>query len=350
VLLVSPPGGVRTESGAKNIAAAPAIGPFTDADAQRIAALPAALQVQEVRKELMRRNPGFDGIVKHKIEDGVVTELRIVTDQVTDIAPIRVFDALRVLECYGTWTHSGPDDRPWSVLKPSGLLADLTPLAGMNLASLTHLNLTATKAGDAGMVYFKDCKNLHYLDLFLTQVSDAGLVHFKDCKALTELNLGATKVSDAGLANFKDCKNLSFLWLNNTQVGDAGMVHFQDCKALMNLNLAGTKVSDAGLANFKDCKNLKYLWLDRAPVGDAGFAQLKGIRLKKLSINNTAITDLAPLQGTPLDEIRLTPKNITKGLDILRDMKSLKTIGIAWRQTWPAAEFWKRYEKGEFEE
>ena len=64
-------------------------------------------QVEEVRKELMRRNPGFDGKMEHKIEDGVVTEFRIVTDQVTDIAPIRVFNALRVLDCSGTWTNTG---------------------------------------------------------------------------------------------------------------------------------------------------------------------------------------------------------------------------------------------------
>jgi hypothetical protein len=89
--------------------------PFTDADVQRIAALPAAQQVEEVRKELMRRNPGFDGKVGHKIEDGAVTEFRIVTDQVTDIAPIRVWSALRLLDCRGTWPYRG-------------LLADLTPL------------------------------------------------------------------------------------------------------------------------------------------------------------------------------------------------------------------------------
>jgi hypothetical protein len=34
-------------------------------------------------------------------------------------------------------------------------------------------------------------------------------------------------------------------------------------------------------------------------------------------------------------------------LDILRDRKSLKTIGIRGDQTWPAAEFWQRYDKGE---
>jgi hypothetical protein len=70
--------------------------------------------------------------------------------------------------------------------------------------------------------------------------------------------------------------------------------------------------------------------------------------LKSLYIYATGITDLTPVQGMPLEEIRLTPKNITRGLDILRAMKSLKTIGIQWTQTWPAAEFWERYDKGEF--
>ena len=70
--------------------------------------------------------------------------------------------------------------------------------------------------------------------------------------------------------------------------------------------------------------------------------------LKGLGIDNTGITDLTPLQGMELEDIRLTPRNIRRGLDILRDMKSLKTIGIAYNQAWPAAEFWERYDKGEF--
>jgi len=70
--------------------------------------------------------------------------------------------------------------------------------------------------------------------------------------------------------------------------------------------------------------------------------------LEALYIDNTGITDLTPLQGMPLVEICLTPKNITRGLDILRDMKSLGTIGIESDHAWPAAEFWERYDKGEF--
>jgi uncharacterized membrane protein len=351
-------------SRAEALSPPPAAAPFTDAGVQRIRALPAEQQVEEVRRELKRRNPGFDGQMEPKIEGGVVTEFRIVTDKVTDIAPIRVFNSLRVLDLGGTHTN----------YHPNGQLADLSPLKGMNLTELTKLNLNLTKVGDVGLVHFKDCKKLTYLGLGVTRVSDnglayfkncksltslelfyipasdAGLAYFKDCKGLTRLNLVGTKVSDAGLANFKDCKNLTTLSLDRTQVGDAGMVHFQDCKSLTDLGLAETKVSDVGLAQFKDCKKLIYLSLTFTQVGDAGLAQLKGMPLRVLWIYNTGITDLTPLQGMPLEKIYLTPKNITRGLDILRDMKSLKTIGIAWRQTWPAAEFWERYDRGEFKE
>ncbi len=81
-----------------------AIAPFTDADVQRIAALPAEQQIEEVRKALVRRNPGFDGKVEHKIEDGVVTELEINVDRVTDISPIRAQAWGGVLKCSGTGT------------------------------------------------------------------------------------------------------------------------------------------------------------------------------------------------------------------------------------------------------
>jgi Leucine-rich repeat (LRR) protein len=269
-----------------------AAAPFTDADVQRIAALPAEQQVEEVRKELKRRNPGFDGKVEHKIEGGVVTEFSMLTDKVTDISPIRVWSALRLLACDGSTTQ----------FKPNGQLEDLTPLEGMNLSDLAGLVLANTKVTDAGMVYFRGCKYLRGLDL------------------------SHTKVTDRGLAHFKDCKHLGELYLDHTQVGDTGLASFKECKALNRLGLGGTKVSNAGLVNFK------------------------GMPLKVLWIDNTEITDLTPLQGMPLEEIRLTPKNITKGLDTLRGMKSLKTIGIAWKQSWPAAEFWQRYDKGEFKE
>jgi hypothetical protein len=51
----------------------------------------------------------------------------------------------------------------------------------------------------------------------------------------------------------------------------------------------------------------------------------------------------------PLEDIRLTPKNITRVLDIVRDMKRLRTIGVdKSKEPWPTKAFWERYDKGEF--
>jgi len=234
-----------------------AIPPFSDADVQRIAALPAAAQVEEVRKELMKRNPGFDdNKVTHKIEDGVVTEIKVVTENVTDISSIRVFNSLRVLDFAGTAFQ--PETKR---------LSDLTPLKGMNLAGLSHLGLN------------------------WTQVGDAGLAHFKDCKKLTFLNLARTPVSDAGLFIFKDCTELASLSLEATQAGDEGVAHFKGCTNLIGLHLGGTKVTDTGLLSFKDCKKLTWLILSGTPVSDAGLAHLAGLdRLTKLILTKTQVT------------------------------------------------------------
>ena len=61
------------------------------------------------------------------------------------------------------------------------------------------------------------------------------------------------------------------------------------------------------------------------------------------------MSNLSALADMPLDEIRLTPRNINKeGLAVVRGMKTLKAIGTEWNRVWPAAEFWARYDKGEF--
>jgi hypothetical protein len=72
------------------------------------------------------------------------------------------------------------------------------------------------------------------------------------------------------------------------------------------------------------------------------------MKLSFLNCADTSVSDLSPLKAMNLQDIRLTPKNITQGLNILREMKSLKTIGTWHDQSWPAAEFWDRYDKGEF--
>ncbi len=91
-----------------------------------VAALPAEKQVEAVAKKLQELNPGFDGKVTGfdgkgppTIEKGVVTHFGFVTENVTDISPVRALVGLTGLGCSGGS----------SVAK----LSDLSPLEGMTL-------------------------------------------------------------------------------------------------------------------------------------------------------------------------------------------------------------------------
>ncbi len=158
------------------------------------------------------------------------------------------------------------------------------------------------------------------------------------------LSLAGTAVSELSpLTGMK----LMFLHCGGSKVSDLSPL---DGMPLKELNLDQTKVSDASLKQINKCHHLRVLVLSGTQVSDFGLAHLKDHKnLSRLMLQGTKVSGLSPLAEMELEEIRLTPKNITKkGLDILRNMKSLKTIGIEWNRAWPAAEFWARYDKGEF--
>jgi tetratricopeptide (TPR) repeat protein len=76
---------------------------------------------------------------------------------------------------------------------------------------------------------------------------------------------------------------------------------------------------------------------------------LQGMPLKTLHFGHCAgIRDLTPLQELELAELRIGPGPIARNMFQLRRMKSLKTIVVNDRGTYSAAEFWKRYDAGEF--
>jgi hypothetical protein len=75
---------------------------------------------------------------------------------------------------------------------------------------------------------------------------------------------------------------------------------------------------------------------------------LRGLPLVKLNLAGTSTSDLTPLDGMNLEEIAFIPKQITRGMDVVRRMKSLKFIDLSNNARFPPAEFWKRYDAGEF--
>ena len=224
-----------------------------DAWLKQVAPLPAEKQVESVAQKLKELNPAFDGKVTPKSEEGVVTELEFVTDNVTDLSPIRALAGLRKLDCRGN--------------EGKGKLADLAPLKGMKL---TVLNCSSTKVAD--------------------------LAPLKGMP-LTSLSCSSTPLSD--LSPLK------------------GML-------LTKLDCSNTKVAD--------------------------LSPLQQLSLTELRCQDTQVADLSPLQGMNLTEVTLKPRSIKSGMNLVRQMKSLKTIGIGHeaKDRFSPEDFWKKYDSGEF--
>jgi eukaryotic-like serine/threonine-protein kinase len=350
-----------------------------------VAALSAAEQVKAFAARMKELNLHFDGAVVPTIENGVVRELAFNTDDVTDLRPVRAFGRLRALKCSGFGDRNSPltDLSPLSglplrtLILAKGELFDLSPLQGM---PLTEFKCYGTRVNDLsplrGMnLRILNCDGLHLsdlsplvgmpletLDLTGTKVEDlTALAGMK----LEQLGLERTKVSDLSLlkgmkltalsvcgTSVSDLSpitgmKLTFLHCGGTKVSDLSPLNGMP---LLELNLAETKVSDPSLNQINKCHDLRSLVLSDTQVSDLGLAHLKDHKnLRRLMLQGTKVSGLSPLKDMQLEEIRLTPRNISKkGVDLLRHMKALKTIGTDWNQGWPAAEFWARYDKREF--
>jgi hypothetical protein len=131
-------------------------------------------QVEAVAKKLQEVNPGFDGKVTRRIENGLVEELRFLTDNVTDISPVRGLSSIRSLVCSG----SEPD---------KGRLTDLYPLVGL---ALERLDCSRTQVADLSPL---KSMRLRYLDCSVTGTGDLSPLQGMP---LSWLNCQATEVRD----------------------------------------------------------------------------------------------------------------------------------------------------------
>jgi len=337
----------------------PKVVPFTDADAQRIAALPAAEQVEEVRKELQRLNPGFDGKLTPTIENDVVTEVSVNTDQITNIAPVRALTKLIYLDCRGTYPNKGKlsDLSPIKGMKLSRIdcsstqIADLAPLAGLPLTFL-HFNhnpvsdltpLQGMPLVELGIAETK-VSDLSPLKGMKLRMLGAQLLPVTDLSPLAGMPLkGLDLYHTIGVTSLEPLRGMPLEGLNLQDVPVSDLSPLQGMTTLRSLLLQANEVTD--LTPLNGLK-LTDLILQDKQISD--LSPLKGMPLIRLHIYGTSVSDLTPLQGMPLQEFRLTPQNFTQGLDILREIKSLQTIGIDGNQAWPPAEFWERLDKGEF--
>jgi serine/threonine protein kinase/Leucine-rich repeat (LRR) protein len=340
--------------------------PGFDPWVKEVAALPAVKQVEAVAKKLIELNPGFDGKVTDdygngppKIENGMVTEMQFVTDNVTDISPVRALKELQKLRCPGS--NSG-----------KGRLSDLSPLRGMKLSrldcgstqvadlsplketKLTDLNCGTTLVADlrplSGMPLTSlDCANdaisdfspLHGMPL--TRVF-CGNTRMRDLSPLKGLHLTVLVCDTMPLSELSPLRGMPLTELDchRTQVADLSPLREMP---MTILDCAHTAVAD--LSPLKAMK-LSKLACDETQVTD--LSPLKGMPLQELTVSTTPVSDLSPLDGLNLVRLCFTPGKITKGIEVVRRMKSLGVIGSSdWpADQQPAAEFWRKYDAGVF--
>jgi serine/threonine protein kinase len=274
---------------------------WRDTELRRIRALKPEQQLEAIAKKLQDLNPGFDGKLTGfasaapKIEDGRVVELGIATQLVSDASPLQALRDLTAVSCNGGWPNNSR-------------FSDLSQLRGLQLVRL-------------------HCIAAHVTDLSPLR----GM-------PLVDLNCSGAPVVDLSPLEGMKLVNLSCA---NTLVTDlspmAGM-------PLRVLKCGSTKIAD--LSPLRGI-GLTVLHCDTTRVAD--LSPLAGMPLVVLLIHDTAVVDLSPLTGMHLQEIRFTPKNIKRGIEALRDMKSLQRVALHdWESPMPVAEFWTEYDAGEF--
>jgi len=114
--------------------------------------------------------------------------------------------------------------------------------------------------------------------------------------------------------------------------------------SLEQLNISKTKIKDLELLKGMP---LTHIECENTDINDLN--PLKGMPLKMLCIDGAKVTDLTPLSGMKIGIFIFTPGNITKGIEIVRGMKSIRQIRMRKSSHLPPEEFWKKYDAGEFE-
>jgi serine/threonine protein kinase len=237
-------------------------------------------------------------------------------------------------------------------------IQDLTPLQGM---PLTWLEL-------AGCSQVRDLSPLKGMPL--SELDLMFCPEISDLKPLQGMPLTSLKIHRAKV---RDLSPLQGMPLTTLELGACMQV--RDLTPLKGMPLTTLMLGECFLIG--DLTPLQGMPLTSLKIGRCrevrDLTPLRGMPLRTLEIHNCEqvhdltplhgmpllsldmpycplVQDLSPLEGMRLEEIFFTPKDIRKGLPVLRQMKSLKTIGIrGWaKDRLPPEEFWKKYDAGEF--
>jgi Leucine-rich repeat (LRR) protein len=271
-----------------------------------VAALPVEKQVEAVERRLRELNPGFRGNVESGIRDGKVRRLAFLSDRVTDISPVRALKGLESLSCGGSAPRKGR-------------LSDLTPLRGLRLR---HMACVESQVSDLEPLRGMPLEYLHCRGTGVDSLSPL------EGMKLVSLTIEGTHVSD-----LSPLRGMPLKWLDLADVRGVTDLSPLEGMPLEYLNMAGTM---GGLNSVSSLKSLRWLVLDGTPF--TTLEPLRPLRLERISLLRIGVTDLTPIQGMPLKQLRLDYRPDRE--KFVRSFKGLELINDK-----PVAEFWKEVDR-----
>lgn len=187
-------------------------------------------------------------------------------------------------------------------------LKDLSPLQGKPLSSLDIANSAVSDLGPLQGAPLVD------LDLNASKVTNLTPLRGAPLKFM---NIDDTAVTDLSALADMPLENLSLDAIPATDFSPLARM------PLHKLYAHGSRLTNLSVLRGK---RLTCLNLHKTPVSD--LSPLAGMPLQELVLAETSVSDLTPLQGMPLRMFVFHPARITKGLEVLLDIRTLETIHI----------------------
>jgi serine/threonine protein kinase len=273
------------------------------------------------------------------LRDMPLTVLNLSGSSVSDLDPIktRKLVTLKLSLCTQIRSLDALKNMPLTTLYLDSCTIDnLEPIRNLELV---ELNLSTCR-------FLKNLEPLSSMPLKKLLLSGCSLLKERDLLPLKKLRLSTLNLG--GCSALQDLSVLEGMKLDSLSIFNCILI--KSIEPLRKMPLTTLHMSSTGVSDLSSLQGMRLTTLNLSLCkGVDDLAPLKGAPLRTLYIDGTAVTDLTPLEGMDLDYLRLSPKNITKGIDVLRKMESLTNIVTDDNVSWLRGEFLRKFDAGEFE-
>lgn len=179
----------------------------------------------------------------------------------------------------------------------------------------------------------------------LTSLNLVGVPSIKSFEPLNKNTLRHLTVGDSSEAQRLDISSLRGFRLESFCTI---YVRLADLTPLEGMPLRRLSIKQAGVYDLSALQGMPLVAVsvEANPITD--ISPLKGMHLEVLNLNRTKVRDFSPLAGMELKEL-LLPDHFAeaKGLDIIRNMRSLHVLGCSSFSKTTPTKFWKKFEEAQ---